>query len=131
MWEGSSDWYREIARHGGIVSTFGEQWYRTVIGPVQHGRGEHGLDNALTGQPAADDEDELAAARVDYGELIRSHAVDDPTSRERGADLDQITVPFLSAENWGGQGLHLRGKIEGFLRAASTQKWLEVHGREH
>jgi predicted acyl esterase len=40
-------------------------------------------------------------------------------------------VPFLSAANWGGQGLHPRGNFEGFLRAASKQKWLEAHGLEH
>jgi predicted acyl esterase len=27
--------------------------------------------------------------------------------------------------------LHLRGNVEGFVRAASRQKWLELHGREH
>jgi predicted acyl esterase len=40
-------------------------------------------------------------------------------------------VPFLSAANWGGQGLHPRGNFEGFTRAASKQKWLETHGIEH
>jgi predicted acyl esterase len=49
----------------------------------------------------------------------------------RSAQWDRITVPLLSAANWGGQGLHLRGNIEGFVRAASRQKWLEVHGDSH
>jgi predicted acyl esterase len=40
-------------------------------------------------------------------------------------------VPFLSAANWGGQGLHARGNFEGFVRAASKEKWLECHGLEH
>jgi len=40
-------------------------------------------------------------------------------------------VPLLSAANWGGAGLHLRGNIEGYVNAASTQKWLEVHGGAH
>ena len=40
-------------------------------------------------------------------------------------------MPFLSAANWGGQGLHPRGNFEGFGRAASKQKWLEAHGIEH
>src|SRR5437879_3704066 len=31
----------------------------------------------------------------------------------------------------GGQGLHPRGNFEGFMRSASKQKWLEVHGIEH
>jgi predicted acyl esterase len=42
-----------------------------------------------------------------------------------------VTVPFLSAANWGGQGLHTRGNFEGFVRAASSEKWLECHGLEH
>jgi predicted acyl esterase len=40
-------------------------------------------------------------------------------------------VPFLSAANWGGQGLHPRGNFEGYTRAASKHKWLEAHGIEH
>src|SRR5204863_8511273 len=40
-------------------------------------------------------------------------------------------APFLSAASWGGQGLHPRGNYEGFTRAASRQKWFEVHGLEH
>jgi predicted acyl esterase len=38
---------------------------------------------------------------------------------------------LFSAANWGGQGLHPRGNFEGFVRSASRQKWLEVHGIEH
>ncbi len=45
--------------------------------------------------------------------------------------FDKIETPFLSAANWGGQGLHLRGNIEGFVRAQSKEKWLEVHGGSH
>jgi uncharacterized protein len=35
------------------------------------------------------------------------------------------------AGNWGGHGLHLRGNVEGFVRAASARKWLEIHLLEH
>lgn len=63
--------------------------------------------------------------------VIATHVLDEDTTRERGAELEKVTVPTLSAANWGGQGLHLRGNIEGFLRASSKHKWLEVHGREH
>jgi predicted acyl esterase len=57
--------------------------------------------------------------------------IDDEHHKERSANWAKITVPFLSATNWGGQGLHPRGNFEGFTRAASSQKWLEVHGIEH
>ena len=59
------------------------------------------------------------------------HRFDDAASRERTPDFGKITLPLLSAANWGGQGLHPRGNFEGFLAAASTQKWLEVHGDAH
>jgi predicted acyl esterase len=130
IWEGSSDWCREVARHGGILCTFGEQWYEHVVAPVQYGRGTNGLTNPVTGQLASGDvtldEATLAANRIDYAELIRTHVLDDDTTRERAPELDRVAVPLLSAANWGGQGLHLRGNVEGFLRAASRQKWLEV-----
>jgi len=47
------------------------------------------------------------------------------------ADSSKGKVPLLSSANWGGQGLHPRGNFEGFVRSASKQKWLEVHGIEH
>jgi predicted acyl esterase len=40
-------------------------------------------------------------------------------------------VPLLSCATWGGQGLHPRGNFEGYMGAASAQKWLEVHGGSH
>ena len=46
-------------------------------------------------------------------------------------DWSKVKVPLFSAANWGGQGLHPRGNFEGFVRAASKQKWLECHGLEH
>ena len=76
-------------------------------------------------------EEQLAKNRSDFGSDIRAHPLDDTYHRERSADWSKITVPFLSAANWGGQGLHPRGNFEGFTRAASKQKWLEVHGIEH
>ena len=117
------------------MSTFGAQWYDNVVLPMQYGRGTNGLANPVTGQLASGDvtldEATLAANRIDYGQLIATHVLDDDTTRERGAQLEKVAVPLLSAANWGGQGLHLRGNIEGFLRAFSKHKWLEVHGREH
>jgi predicted acyl esterase len=44
---------------------------------------------------------------------------------------ERIAVPLFSAANWGGQGLHPRGNFEGFVQAASRDKWLEAHGIEH
>jgi predicted acyl esterase len=74
---------------------------------------------------------ELAGNRANVGDDIVSHPLDDDYHRARSPNWDKITVPFLSAANWGGQGLHLRGNLEGFVRAGSKEKWLECHGLEH
>jgi predicted acyl esterase len=50
---------------------------------------------------------------------------------QRTPDLPRIEVPVLSAGNWGGMGLHLRGNVQGFLGAGSKQKWLQMHGGTH
>jgi uncharacterized protein len=134
-WEGAADWYRDMARHGGIVSTFWDNWMRKQVITVQHGVGDRGPANPITGQPVAGPEtlsrEQLAAARADLRREILSHPLDDEYYRERSPDWSRITVPLLSAANWGGQGLHPRGNFEGFVRSASREKWLEVHGLEH
>lgn len=135
IWEGAADWYRDMTHHGGILSTFWANWYDMQVKTVQHGLGEHGPRSRATGDlvcgPETLDEAQLARNRCDFGAAIRAHTLDDAYHRARSADWSRITVPFLSAANWGGQGLHLRGNMEGFLRAASPQKWLEAHGIEH
>jgi uncharacterized protein len=135
-WEGAADFYRDVCRHGGIRCTgMTKVWYRRVIESVQHGLGERSPANPNTGELACGPETlstkELAANRSDFVEEVRSRRLDTEWHRERSAHWDDITVPFLSAGNWGGHGLHLRGNVEGFVRAASERKWLEIHGREH
>lgn len=135
IWEGAGDWYRDMTRHGGILSTFFANWYDVQVKTVQYGLGERGPRSRATGDlvsgPETLSDAQLAANRCDLGKEIRAHPLDDDYHRERSADWSKVKVPFLSAANWGGQGLHLRGNLEGFVRAASTQKWLEVHGIEH
>jgi uncharacterized protein len=134
-WEGAADWYRDATRHGGILSTFWANWYELQVATVQHGRGENGPRNPNTGElvcgPETLGEGDLAARRADFGADVRSHPLDDRYHRERSADWSSIEVPLLSAGNWGGHGLHLRGNVEGYVRAASGEKWLELHGLEH
>ena len=135
VWEGAADWYRDSTHHGGILSTFWANWYDVQVKSVQYGLGTRGPRSAVTGNPVCGDqtlsEAELAANRCDFGENILAHPLDDEYHHERSPQWDRIQVPFLSAGNWGGQGLHLRGNVEGFVRAASPQKWLELHGLEH
>jgi hypothetical protein len=134
-WEGAADFYRDMSYHGGIYCTFFERWYDIQVASVQHGRGARGPVNPVTGQLVCGDDtlsdEELAKNRADFGGDLRRHDRYDEYHAERSADWDQVTVPFLSAGNWGGHGLHLRGNVEGFVRARSTQKWLELHGGEH
>jgi uncharacterized protein len=135
IWEGAAEWYRDTSHHGGILCTFWENWYDVQVKSVQHGLGERGPRSRATGDlvcgPETLTEAQLAANRVDFGADLRAHAMDDEYSICRSPDWSKITVPFLTAANWGGQGLHPRGNFEAFFRAAAPEKWLEAHGGEH
>jgi predicted acyl esterase len=135
IWEGAADWYRDMTHHGGIVSTFWENWYDMQVKTVQYGAGERGKRSRVHGElvcgPEFLSEDELAKNRSEFGAEIAAHPLDDDYHRARSPVWSKVKVPFLSAANWGGQGLHPRGNFEGFVRAASKQKWLEAHGIEH
>ena len=134
-WEGSSDHYREALRHGGIASRFIPNWFVRSVQRVQHGLGERGPKSAATGEPVCGydriSDEELRANRVDQESYLVEHALDDENCRARSPDWSKVKTPFLSAANWGGQGLHTRGNFEGFMHAASRDKWLEAHGGAH
>jgi predicted acyl esterase len=135
MWEGSSDYYRELARHGGILSDFLSTWYPRQVTAVQHGVGDRGAKSVVTGEPVAGPptlpDAELATNRADTdGDAVRHRVIDDHYA-SRLPRFEDIEAPILSAANWGGMGLHPRGNFEGYLRAGSKQKWLEVHGDTH
>ena len=135
VWEGAADWYRDMTHHGGMLCTFWANWYDMQVKTVQYGLGENGPRHPVTGQLVCGDEtltdEQLAANRADFGAAILAHPLDDQYHRDRSPRFENITVPLFTAGNWGGQGLHLRGNVEGFLQSASDQKWLEVHGIEH
>ena len=135
IWEGAADWYRDMTHHGGMLSTFWENWYDMQVKTVQYGAGERGKRSRVHGElvcgPETLSDAELARKRADFGTEIASHPMDDGYHRARSAKWDKIVTPLFSAANWGGQGLHPRGNFEGFVRAASKQKWLEAHGIEH
>ena len=135
IWEGAADWYRDMTHHGGILSTFWENWYDMQVKTVQYGAGERGKRSRVHGElvcgPEILTDAELAKNRSSFGADIAAHPLDDAYHRARSPVWSKIKVPFLSTANWGGQGLHPRGNFEGYVRAASKQKWLEVHGIEH
>jgi predicted acyl esterase len=135
VWEGAADHYRDQVYHGGIFCHGRINWFPRAIFPIQHGVGERGTRSPMNGEwvagPETLPEETLKANRIDPLVDDLDHPFDDQFHQERSAHWDKIKVPFLTAGNWGGQANHLRGNTEGFARAASRQKWLEVHGDTH
>jgi uncharacterized protein len=108
-WEGLTDFYREAARQGGLYTHgFMEFWWKLQIEPQRNG-----------------------PEGSDWREDLPRHPLADDFHAARDVDLDRVTVPLLSAGNWGALHLHLRGNVEGWRRAASEHKWLVVHTGTH
>lgn len=120
VWEGAVELYREWAYHGGIFSnTFTDAWWpRQITGNQSAAAGQENPGKAVG------DNVELPAA-------LREHRFMDDFYAGRTPDLSAIEVPVLSAGNWAGYALHLRGNIEGWAAAGSAQKWLELHSGNH
>ena len=135
-WEGAHEAYRDVLRHGGILSNvFPTQWAKRQLIPIQHGNAGSEFrdmdDGGPVGGPKALTDEELERNRVDMLAEALKRPLDGPYYRERTARLEDIEVPLLSGANWGGFGLHSRGNFNGFREAGSSQKWLEVHMGDH
>src|SRR5262249_4457039 len=108
---------------------------RIQVSGVQYGNGERARKNPNTGEsvagPITFTEEQLAEHRSGTFDDIRAHPLNDEWQKSRAADLPNIRVPFLSAANWGGQGIHPRGNFNGYMFGGSKQKWLEAHGDSH
>jgi predicted acyl esterase len=116
-WEGAADMYRDFAFHGGLFCWgFAVNWYHAQM--AHH----------LLGKPQATAPD--AFEHPWLWNFMRNN-VDGDFYRGRHAHWDEITIPFLSAGNWSGMGLHLRGNVEGFTQAASPHKWLRIDSGSH
>jgi predicted acyl esterase len=116
-WEGAADMYRDFGYHGGIFSFgFVVNWYNNHM--AHH----------LLGKPQASAPDAFATPWV--WEYMR-YSLDGEWYRGRRANWENIDVPLLSAGNWSGMGLHLRGNTEGYLRSASKHKKLRLHAGTH
>jgi uncharacterized protein len=104
-WEGFSDLYYEVATHGGIPET----QFTPMLGPLianTHGQVEDVAANAM------------------------SHPYYDDYWKGKIGNFSAIDVPAYVVASWTDHGLHTRGTLEAFRRMASTQKWLEIHGRK-
>ena len=135
VWEGAADYYRDLSHHGGIYCTFADTWFPKQVISVQNGQGSRGYRSRMNGDwvsgPETLREEELGAARRNFAADCYANALaSDEYWRSRMPDWSKAKVPVLSSANWGGQGLHPRGNFEGFVRAAASEKWLEVHGIE-
>jgi len=104
-WEGWTDTYREVARHGGIPET--SFW------PYLPGRWGHSVT-------------EVEDLRL---ETAQRPLMDDFWD-SKAARLERITVPAFVCASWTDQALHTRGTLEGFKKISAPQKWLYVHGRK-
>ena len=106
-WEGWTDTYREVVRHGGVPETsfWPYIWDRWGV--------------TAPGQLIEDLEAEDA-----------EHPWFDAYWESKAAQLEKITVPAFVTASWTDHGLHTRGTLEGFRRIQSEQKWLFVHGRK-
>jgi len=136
VWEGALDYYRDMAWHGGILCTFSKTWYGPVVLPVQYGVGENGYRSTMNGEWVAGPETlsptELASNRIDWhGACSENNLASNEFWTTRLPDISKVVTPLLSTANWGGQGLHLRGNIDGFLEASSEHKWLDIHTLDH
>ena len=126
-----------MAHHGGIFCRgFVQDWSKAQVYTVQNGRGRRGFKSRMNGDwvsgPETLSEEQLGKNRRDFYEDCISRKLDtDEYWQSRMPDWNKVKVPLLSTANWGGQGLHPRGNFEGFVRSASENKWLEVHGIEH
>jgi uncharacterized protein len=118
-WEAFADAYRDLYRHGGILSNrFVGWWWPMTMLNVQHGLGK------LPTQ-------ELEANRINLMEELRARPLIDPLYTTWVPDLSTIDVPFVSVGNWGNVGLHLRGNVDAFSHASSKQKWLRMIVGDH
>ena len=104
-WEGWSDTYREVVRHGGIPDTAFWPYIQ-----VRWGASDHPIE--------------------DLWAETAEHPLCDEFWASKCAQLEAIEVPAFVVGSWSDHGLHTRGTLEGFRRIASAHKWLEIHGRK-
>jgi uncharacterized protein len=104
-YEGWSDTYREVVRHGGIPETSFWPYIQ-----VRWGASDYPIE--------------------DLWRETEEHPLWDAFWASKAANLAAIDVPAYVVASWSDHGMHTRGTLEGFKKMASKQKWLEVHGRK-
>jgi hypothetical protein len=104
-YEGWSDSYREVVRHGGIPET---RFWGYI--PIRWG---------------------FSTTRIeDLVEETKAHPLFDEFWASKVADWSKIKVPAYVVASWSDQGMHTRGTLEAYKALGSERKWLEIHGRK-
>lgn len=134
--EGHVDSYRCACRNGGIQMDFQDYWWPAQVRNVQHGLNKRGIIGAITGDwlsgPDSLTDEELDEMQSDWlTDVDNEELITADVYQSRYIDLSKVNVPVLSCGNWGGNALHLWGNVEGYLKASSKEKFLEIHGLEH
>ncbi|UKZ68127.1 uncharacterized protein TrAtP1_009163 [Trichoderma atroviride] len=134
-WEGLGDYYREGGRHGGIYHSFMDVWYLRQI--MRNHYGNRNRSNGNWGPTSPEGklgDSELEELHQRFPKfLLENEWIDDEWYKDHmvGENYSSIQVPLLSAGNWGGIGLHLRGNVLGYMRASSQYKFLRIHTGRH
>jgi uncharacterized protein len=115
-WEGFADIYRDALYHGGILNVFMTNWFTAHLMHHIVGRASRDLPDGWQTNTLWT----WLHNNLDSGQL-----------RGAQAQWDKIVVPMFTVGNWTGFGLHLRGNIEAFMRAASKHKKLRIHTGSH
>jgi len=116
-WEGAADMYRDLCYHGGLFSfNFVTSWWNNHMANHMLGRREQASPDAFS---------------KNWLWQFMRNSLDTDWWYGRQARWDRISVPFLTAGNWSGMGLHLRGSTEAFTRAASRHKKLRIQSGTH
>jgi len=116
-WEGAADMYRDFAYHGGLFCFgFVSNWYNNHMAHHLLGRREQTSPDAFS--------------KPWLWDYMR-HSLDTDHYYGRQARWDEIDIPFYSAGNWSGMGLHLRGNTEAYMRAKSRHRKLRIHAGTH
>ena len=115
-WEGFADIYRDALYHGGLLCIFMTNWFTAHLLHHHLGRASTQQSNPWMINVI----DRWLQNNLDNGVLAGSVA-----------DWDKIDVPFYSAGNWTGFGLHLRGNTEAFMRSQSPHKKLRMQNGTH
>ncbi|GAA5854272.1 hypothetical protein JCM9279_005104 [Rhodotorula babjevae] len=136
-WEGMTDYYRDRVRQGGILANlFVHFWWNNQVVTMQHGNGEKSVrrwgPKSEIGEPIGPEclegvipPEQLAKLRRDQTIDNKEHRfLDEPYHASRTYNLGDIEVPVLSVANLGGNTLHLRGNVMGYLEAGTSNKWL-------